>query len=345
MPIFSGSIPINWDEGGANALSDGMKFSTKALNAAWLTATQSANAFDDIVQGAVSRIDAQTDTDDLTVDAANATPVVEPVVTIPTSADPTDVMSLFDTKYTELVALLVDKFTTFQNTYFPNESANYALAETWIADALSNPNHGIPAAVAAQLMTDVKSRAYADMAVQSDAVLATFAARRFPLPPGAAASAVLQISQKTQDGIAEASRKLMIGYIEQMKFAVEKTLSMRQEAMNSAIAYINALASGPSMASGLVGTGYDAQSKLISATASFYNARTDASRLLKQAEQFNVEKKFIKDEKNVSNDMTLAVENVKLLLTEAQALAQIATALFNNVNISTSVQASDDFTA
>lgn len=314
-------------------------FADKTLEECWKVARTATNAFDDIIKGAVDRIDTQSEDDALVVDRANETPVDEPIVSIPTTVDPTAVMSLFETKYTELVALLVDKFTSFQSTYFPNEGANYATAETWIADAMSNPDHGIPAAVAAQMLTDVKSRAYADAAVQSDAVLATFAARRFPLPPGAAASAVLQISQKAQDSVSESSRALMMKYIENMRFAVERSLSMREKAMGSAIAYINALASAPAMASGVVGIGYDAQSKLISSAASYYNARTEANKLVKQAEQFNVDRKFAKDEKNVSNDMSLAQENVKLLLVEAQALAQIATSLFNNLHVSTSVSA------
>lgn len=327
MPIFTEGLSS------VTLASSPMEFSTNAINECWSIAKQATNAFDDIITGTVSRIDTQAAGDTLVVDQANETAVVEPVVTIPTSVDPTAVMSLFDTKYTELVALLVDKFTTFQNTYFPNESTNYTVAETWITNAMNNPDHGIPAAVAAQMLTDVKSRAYADAAVQSDAVLATFAARRFPLPPGAAASAVLQINQKAQDAISESSRALMMKYIENMRFAVDKTLSMRNEAMGSAVAYINALASGPAVASGLVNVGYDAQSKLISAASSYYNARTDASRLVKQAEQFNVDRKFAKDEKNVANDFASMQENVKLLLTEAQALAQIATSLFNNLHV------------
>lgn len=323
----------------ADDASDNLKFAANTINASWKAARTAVNAFDDVTDAAVSRLDAQSAGDSITVDTANETPVIEPIVAIPTNLSATDVMSLFDTKYLELVALLVEKFTAFQNTYFPNEAAVYAKAETWISSAMDNPDQAIPAAVAAQLLTDVKSRAYADAVVQSDAVLATFAARRFPLPPGASASAVLQINQKAQDSISEAGRKLMMGYIEQMKFAVEKTLSMRHEAMSEAVAYINALASGPAMASSIVGIGYDAQSKLISAVSSYYNARTGASEMLKKAEQFNVTAKFTKDDKNVQNDITLTEESVKLLLTEAQALAQVATALFNNLHASSSVTA------
>lgn len=338
MPIFEifpgrGGLPkVNpYDADGNFSLS------ASALNVSWEFAATSANAFDDIITEATQKIDDQSGRDALAIGAANETPVVEPAISIPASADPGDVMSLFDQKYLELVSLLTEKFTGFLTQYFPNDGANYALAETWVANAINNPDHGIPASVAAQMMTDAKSRAYADASTQSEAVLETFAARGYPLPPGAAASAVLQIHQKAQDSISEASRKLMMDSVEQMRFAITKAMEMRKDAIGSAISYINALAAGPSLASSLVNTGYDAQSKLISAAASFYNARTNASQLVKQAEQFNVDRKFSKDERNVSNDIALTQENVKLLLTEAQALAQITTALFNNLNVSGSV--------
>ena len=330
LPI-GGGLVYPYDADGNFSLS------ASALNASWMLASTSANAFDDIITEATQKIDAQSGRDALAIGAANETPVVEPAISIPASADPGDVMSLFDQKYLELVALLTEKFTGFLTQYFPNDGANYALAETWVANAINNPDHGIPASVAAQMMTDAKSRAYADASTQSEAVLETFAARGYPLPPGAAASAVLQIHQKAQDSISEASRKLMMDSVEQMRFAITKAMEMRKDAIGSAISYINALAAGPSLASSLVNTGYDAQSKLIRAAASFYNARTNASQLVKQAEQFNVDRKFSKDERNVSNDIALTQENVKLLLTEAQALAQITTALFNNLNVSGSV--------
>lgn len=331
----SSDYPIGTPSSG----SPNLIFAQQAINAAWTYGATAANGFETITESAVNLIAAQSEADALTVDTANTDAVIEPPVTIPTDVSPGNVMSLFDTKSQELIATLAEKFTIFQGAYFPDDNAVYAQAETWVSQAISNPDQAIPASVAAQFLTDVKSRAYADATVQSDAVLATFAARRFPLPTGAAASAVLQVNQKAQDSISEAGRKLMMGYIDQMKYAVDKALSMRQEAMSSAVAYITALVSAPNIASSLVGIGYDAQSKMVSAASSFYGARIEASRLVKQAEQFNVNAKFAKDEKNVANDITLLQEQVKLLLTEAQALAQIATALFNNLHASANVNA------
>jgi hypothetical protein len=260
--------------------------------------------------------------------------IAEPPVTIPSLINVTDVMTLFDTKYLELVALLADKFVAFRTSYFPNEQASYAAAESWLAAAVANPTGGMPAAVAAQLITDDRDRITADAIRASDALIATFAARRFPLLPGAAASGILQIQQTAQDGMADSSRKLTIQSLEMMKFAIEKTVSMRQIAMNSAVDYIKALASGPDMASRLINTGYDAQSKLITSAAAFYNARTDASKAVSAVRQFNSTTALSVAEKNQMSDLTMIEDRLKALLTECSAFAQMATSLFNNLHAS-----------
>lgn len=327
-----------------------------------------------------------------TVDAFT---IVEPVVDIPSTMSATDVMTVFDSKYLELVALLADKFTTFRATYFPDESTTYGAAEAWLAAAIANPNGGLPVAVAAQLLEDDRSRALADAARATDAVLATFAARRFPLPTGAAAAAVLQIQQKGQGEIAAAGRKLTALSVEQMKFAIEKAMGLRQTAMSSAVEYIKAIASGPEMASRLVGVGYDAQSKLISSAASFYNARTEAKKAMSEVDKTNVtlsqqadianksalqqadtannesiqkaeiasnqaiqqanqaNQQFIQQasttnttlgiqvaEKNITFELQLVEERVKALMSEAQVLGQMASALFNNLNTGATMSAS-----
>lgn len=322
------TVPSGSFTPGAQATLD---FAAGIINAAWDQGNVKSDAFQVSVSNALSAINAGTV--HITADVAPTTGVTEPSITIAdTSAS--DVLTTFTTKYLELVALLADKFTAFRTTYFPDEATTFGLAEDWVQAAINNPDYAIPPSVAAQLLTDDKNRAYAEAAVATDAVLATFAARRFPLPPGAAAGAALQINQKAQDVIADSGRKLMLASIEQMKFAIDKAMAMRQEAMNSAIAYIQALASGPAMASQVVGTGYDAQSKMVSAAASYYGARTDAARVVRQAEQFNVTTKLTKDEKNQAVDMQSVEERVKALMSEAATLGQMASSLFNNVHAS-----------
>lgn len=319
---------------GAKATLD---YSAAVINAAWNQANAKYDTFE-------TKIDAITDeaagwlgtlsAPHVTAGTVATPVVVEPPVDIPASQSAGDVMVLFDTKYAELVAMLSDKFVSFRNTYFPNDTADYAAVESWIQGAVANPNGGLPVAVQQQITADDQARILSDTTRASDAVLQTFAARRFPLPPGAASSAVLQIQQKSQDAMAESSRKITMASVDMMKFAVEKSVGLRQMAMNDAIEYIKAIASAPEMASRLVGIGYDAQSKLISSVSQFISARTEVQKLISSVGEFNVTTGLEAATKNQASDLTLIEDRLKALLTECQALAQMATSLFNNLHAS-----------
>ncbi len=302
------------------------------INAAWEQANNKQSSFETKVANATSSwLDTETPPFMAAANVAAIT-VDEPAVSIPATADKADVLDTFDTKYLELVALLSDKFALFRSTYFPDEQVAYTAAEDWLQGAVANPSQGLPSAVAAQVLTDDKDRILSDSVRAQDEVLATFAAKRFPLPPGAAASAVLQIQQSAMDKVAESSRKVAIASIEQMRFAVQNLMSLRQNAMGSAVSYIQALASGPDMASRVVGIGYDAQSKLISSAASFYNARTEAKKLTASINQANASFEQDAGKENLKSELTLIEDRLKAMLTEAQSLAQMATALYNNVH-------------
>lgn len=319
-PFVAGIINAAWNEGNS-------KMSEMSSKIAAITNEST---------GWLSQLAAPT----ITAGTAEIGSITEPAVDIPATQSAGDVMAMFDTKYLELVAMLADKFTVFRNTYFPDEQATYNAAEDWLQAALANP-HGLDPSVEAQILTDDKDRVLGEAARASDTVLAQFATRRFPLPPGAAASAVLQINQKAQDEIAATSRKIVVASIEQMRWVIGQTLALRQSAMDAAVKYITALASGPEMASRLVNVGYDAQSKLISAASQFYNSRIAAAEASAKVSQFNVGTALQAAEKNQAAELTLIEDRLKALLTECQALAQMATSLFNNIHAQASVSASD----
>ncbi|MDR0363280.1 MAG: hypothetical protein LBJ46_11450 [Planctomycetota bacterium] len=266
-----------------------------------------------------------------------ATPnIVEPAVNIPASADAGDIFSMFDTKYLELVELLVQKFIEFRATYFPDEQSVYTAAENWLREAIENPDMALPPGVAEQLLVEDRDRILKEANRSYDSVLASFAARRFPLPPGAAASAIVQLRQKAEEEISASSRKIVVTAIERMQWSIQTAISLRQIAMDSAVKYIGALASGPDMASRLVNIGYDAQSKLISAAASFYNARINAAETVAKIGQFNVSTDLEVAKANQASELALIEARLRALLAECQALAQMATSLFNNLHAGSS---------
>jgi hypothetical protein len=263
--------------------------------------------------------------------------VTAPGVTIPSSVAVGDIYADFETKYIEIGTWLADKFTAFKTSYFPSNETTYSAVESWVQGALANPNAGIPLAVQSQIIEDDRARILADTARAKENLFASFAARRFPMPPGAAASAAMQLDQKAQDLMAESSRKVAIASIEQMKFAVDKAIALRSVAMSSCLDYIKVMASGQSESSKLVGVGYDAQSKLISAASQFYSADTNAKEMIAKVSEFNSQLKLEGAAKNQAAELTNMELKIKALLSEVQALSTMTTSLFNNIHASTSV--------
>lgn len=318
MKVLEAIINTTWEE----ASADKTEFSAKI-------AALSAGG------GLLNGVTAPTD---ITADVVTGASVTAPTITI-ADAQVADVYADFSTEYIALGTWLSGKFTDFRTTYFPDESAVYTVAEDWLQGAMANPSAGLPATVQSQLLADDQARVLAEASRAKDSVISTFAARRFPMPPGAAASAVLQIDQTAQDKMAESARKITAVSVDMMKFAVEKSLNLRQSAMASAIDYIKTLASAPEMSSHLVGIGYDAQSKMISSAAQYYGAQVNAAEMVNKVAQMNAANKLEAAAKNQMVDMSMVDAKLKALLAEAQSIAQMATAMFNNLHASVSMQA------
>lgn len=300
----------------------------QVINAAWTLGNEKNADFSAKVASITAAIQAIIDdsTFDISPSTASSVSIDEPSITIPT-----DVTAVFDTKSADIIATLATKVTTFLTTYFPNDSTTYAKAETWLTSAIDNPNGALPLAVQAQILTDDKDRIMVEASRASDSVMASFAARGFPLPPGAAASAVLQIEQTAMDKIAESGRNIVKLSVEQMRFVIGNVLTLRDKAVSSSLEYAKVMASGQDLASRLV----SAQSQLIGAVSGFYGARSDAAKVMSSVEQFNAAATQGAAEKNQISDLTLTEAKIKALMSEIQAIAQMATSLFNNVHAST----------
>lgn len=309
------------------------------INATWNEGRLNKAEFTAKMSAAMTTFLDTTTAPHVTAGSVTVPAITEPLVDIPTSVSVPAVYDQWATEYLELATWLDGKFTTFRNTYFPDEAVAYTACEDWLQAAIANPDAGLPPTVAAQIWGDDAARILSDKTRAQDSVLAQFAARRFPLPPDAAASAVLQIEQKAQDELAESSRKVAMLSVDLQKFNVEKLLQLRDLSMKDAVEYVKALASAPEMTSRLMNIGYDAQSKLISSVSSYYNARTQAQEVMSKVAQYNNSTALQAAEKNQMSDLTMIEDKLKALLAEAQSIAQMTTALFNNIHVGATLQA------
>lgn len=271
--------------------------------------------------------------------------VVEPPVNIPMNATGLD-SALYDSTYDRILTDLSGKFAGFFDEYFPNECDYLAKAQQWMCDVLDTGGTGIKPAVEDQIWQRDRARVLRDSARAEDDIVATFAARGFPLPPGAAAHAVGLVQQDARDKIAQASRDVAIKQaeieIENIKFAVQQALDYRIKAIAAAGDYIRTLAIGPDIAMKLATSSADAQAKLISAASQYYNARISVASL-------DVE--LIKAFGSMRNTRNIAqgginVEALKLKATTyssvAESLAHQASAALNSLHASAQVAVQEE---
>lgn len=311
----------------------GMSVLQDVLNATWnqaiaLEATHSAKV------AAVADDLETSDAPAITAPTAVASPsLIAPSVEIPETAD--DYIAQYREQYQEMMEELSTRFQAFRANHFPLETVGFSAAQAWLNDAISSSNGGIPAAVYDQVFEDDRSRVLNDASRATDAVMATFASRRFPLPPGQAAAAVSEIQQKAQAEIGAASRNMAKLSLESMRVAIERLLTIRQTADAAAIDYIKTLAIAPAESIKVS----NQQSTLISAAADFYRAEIAAADVSSKVAQFNAGLAVDVAAKNQASQLSMIDMRIKALLSEAQAIAQMATSLYNNLNVSTSLSA------
>lgn len=299
----------------------------EVLNAAWdMGLTQQANLGTKI-EGIATGLDENVPI----ISAPTSIPapgVTAPMVNIPATVD--DYIETYRAQYIEMMDELTTRVQSFRDTYFPDETAGFAAAQSWLTEALSNPDSGLPVAIQDQIFEDDRSRILDDASRASDAVLAAFAARRFPLPPGQAAAAIATIQQKSQAEIATSSRNIAKLAVDMQRFTVEKLLGLRQAADGAALEYVKTLVVAPSESNKVA----NQQSALIAAAADFYRADIAAAELTSKVAQFNNTLTVDVAGKNQASELAIVGEKIKTLLAEAQYLATSAAALFNNLNVS-----------
>ena len=326
--------PLYTTPGGTTYLvpGPGAEAIEQIINATWAEAQANKAEFATKLATALSGFLDTTNTPHITAGSVAIPAISEPAVSIPSAQSAGDVITEFGSQRLAIVAELIQKFSDFKVTYFPDEANAYIAAEDWLQAAIADPS-GLPPAVVAQIFGDDQARILEDKSRAQDAVIAQFAGRRFPLLPDVAASITMQIEQKAQDELAESSRKVALLSVEMQKFNVEKLLGLRGMAMDSAIKYISALASGQDIASKGIGVGYDAQSKLISAASSFYNARTQAAETMSKVAQYNNSTQLEAAAKNQMADLQMVENKLKALLTECEVIGRAMTALYNNLHV------------
>lgn len=261
--------------------------------------------------------------------------IVEPPVTIPMNATGVD-SALFNSTYDRIIHDLSDKFAQFLTEFFPVNAGLMNAVEAWLNRAITTGGTGVNADVERQIWQRDRDRITAEANSAGQEAVASWAAKGYPLPPGAAVAAVQEIQRKRTSELNAQSREVALNMfkveIENVRFAVKTAIDYRTSAIAAAGDYIKAMALGPQLATQLATTASDAQARLISAASTYYNARISVAQLAQQKNLQFADNKLRAALQESQNIVSYSQLRTNAALGAAQSLGQQASAALNSVS-------------
>lgn len=332
------ATPINWEANPPPEDGNPRLLTAWAFENSWLVAkdkaTEAAGYFDKATtaEGGPARMSPAP---------FSFTPnVVEPQVEIPRTAEAASLATFYELS-TAVINQLAGLYTGWITEYLPDNTQYFDQAQAKISEMLTTGGTGINPHVEAQIWERDRSRILKDADRAEQEVIATWAARRFPLPPGAATWQVLQVRKDAGDKIAQASRDVAIKQaeieIENVRFAVKEAKDLWLGAVNAAADYIKALSVGPNSAMQVVPSVTDSQSKLINAASDYYRARISVEELRLKASMPAAEYEQASRIKNGEWLMEQIKTQVSAAIAAAQSVGTQAAAALNSLHGSTGV--------
>ena len=243
----------------------------------------------------------------------------------------------------EILAFKND-FEAFVDEYFPIDDLMVEFKTA--VRSLLNGKLGIPDHVEYQIWERDRSRVVQDAKRAQEEVLAVFAARGFPLPPGAAAHAIRLSAVEAQNKIAQHSRDVAIKQadiaLQSVQAGLTSVIQMHQAAIGLVGEFVRGRAGIGNNVVPLLTGRIDAYTKLQGIANDFYRARIDAEKTM-----VDVGLKEVELRKDIAlAEGTFAVDRYKALTETisraASAVSDQAAAALNAIHASASVSASGE---
>lgn len=212
----------------------------------------------------------------------------QPSVTIPPFTPNTDssgeLRGGFDEMFGQLYPDFDSRFDAFIARFFPKvEECLVTSIGTWICNTITNGGTGIPAAVEDQIWERSRAREQLDKDRQADEVVHLFAERGFSLPQGALFGALQDIDFQHSMKVSTHSRDVAIKQaeieIENIRFAIQQGINLRQVGLNAAVDYLRAWLDTAKTAVDYANALVSAKMRLYDSTSAYYNALIAAARL------------------------------------------------------------------
>lgn len=252
--------------------------------------------------------------------------------------------ALYNSTADDVIDKLTGIYAAFLAKYFPSDTFITA-AQDWVTRALTTGGSGINVGVEGQLWARTRDRALNDAARAQESLEVDWAARRFPMPPGALRYGSLMIQRGAQDAIGEAARAQAIesfkAEVDNARTAVDRAVSLRTLALSSAGEYIRTLSSGPSVAATVAGMISESQTRFSSTLTDYYRAQISAVEIPVRVATTNAELHVRVNEQNLRAQMETLTRRVEAVMANAQMTGTQAAAALNAIHTQASISGND----
>jgi hypothetical protein len=272
------------------------------------------------------------------------TSYLPPLVPILPDETRLDGEAMYNAQRDKLLVVITEGMARFIADFFPNPQF-YEHALKWCDSAMTTGGTGIDPLVEQQLWERARARLLADSARMEDEAVATWANRRFPMPPGALHGQLQQISLDASRKLAEQSRDISIKSfdteIENVRFAVKEVIDQRQVALNAMGDYIRTLMQGPQVAmqltTGLAGVRSEAARNMVA----LYTAQSAAADPRIRLAITDAQLRQQAGEANLKSDVASIDAQARASLAAAQMFGTQAASGFNALHAGATIGAQD----
>lgn len=244
----------------------------------------------------------------------------------------------------EVLDELVDLFQGFMGTYFPWEP-EFDAARSWVNRALTTGGTGLNPLYERQIIERDRARLAAESARAEDEVMKQWAARRFPLPPGAAAHQILQIQQGLRDGLAASSREVMIKQmeieVENARIALNTVVDLRKSSLSLAMDYVKGMIFSYTFPTEQVVQSAAAATEVEKAAVAYYQAQVSLKDLVARAaiNTYDTQARFVEAKANI--ELNYVRQKVDALIAGMQSVGTQAAAALNAMHGSVGFSGND----
>lgn len=309
------------------------------------------NASHDIAQEKMAQVDTYATQ---AIAAASATAPTLNGISVPsvsTTINTGDVLARRSTLLAEmgtgadaLVAQLASMYTAFLGDTFPWDE-EYAAAQAWVHKALTSGGTGLNAFVEDQIWQRERDRLQDEAAQGEEEIAAAWAARRYPLPPGAAAHQMLMVRQNLRDNLAKSSREVAIKQaemeLENVRFALTTAIDVRKASVQAGLDYLARMTFGYTFPAEKVVQSAQASAQLEQALTAYYQAQVGLKELMLKNSMgiYEIQTQFVKDKAQI--ELGYLKEKVGAITNAMQAISVQAAATLNALHASTGFTGTD----